>query len=60
MDKRKELMDAAVAGIREYLGSTRGANAFGPNASRTLTQSENSIVIVAGDGEVVMFDVTVM
>jgi hypothetical protein len=58
MDHRKELMEAAVGGIREYLRSTRGANAFGP--APVVTVTEKMISVAAADGTTVVLDAMVM
>lgn len=49
MDRRKEVMEAAAKGIREYLRSTRGAVACGPRADVTDHRGDQ-LVVTNSDG----------
>lgn len=49
VDRRKEVMEAATNGIREYLRSTRGAAACGPSAIVAFNPQNYTIRVVSED-----------
>lgn len=56
--KRSELIEAAMNGVREYLSSTRGANACGAGATVVKLPNDKGFQVVASNKDVAWFDVT--
>jgi hypothetical protein len=51
MDHKKELLDSAYAGVREFLDSIRGANLFGSGVTMKRVQSCIVVDATTRDGE---------
>ena len=49
MDVLKEIQEATAKGIREYLRSTRGANACGPDAR--VEESRHGLRVIKANGD---------